>query len=62
VGSQQVNQLDFEPAGQGGTKVLTLEEESVTLWVARGHEAEDVIRDIILLTERLVHLVGQEVR
>ncbi len=61
-GKPSVNQLDFAADEQGGTAALTSEGKGVTLWVARGHEAEDVIRDIVFLTDRLIHLVGQEER
>ncbi len=42
---------------QGGTAVLTLGEESVSVDTPRGHEAEDTIRDIILLSERLIQVL-----
>ena len=54
---QKVLTFDSAAAGQGGTSVLTSEEESVSVDTPGGHEAEDVIRDILVLCDRLIHLV-----
>ena len=56
VGSHQL-EVELESDRQGGSTVLTLEEEVRSLEQASRHEAEDVIRDILVLTDRLIHLV-----
>jgi len=38
---------------------LTVIGEGVSVDTPRGHEAEDTINDIIVLMDRLIHIVGQ---
>ena len=56
VGSHQLFE-GLEAEQQGGTAELTSDDEYVTLRVARGHEAEDIIRDIVFMCDRLIHLI-----
>ena len=48
----------LETERQGGSAVLTSGEKSVSVDIRRGQEAEDTIRDIVFLSERLISLVG----
>ena len=57
MGSHQLKVPYSEAGGQGCTTALTSEDEDVTLREARGHEAEDVIRDIVFLCDKLIHLI-----
>ena len=56
-GRPSVNVLDLRPSDQA--EVLTSEEESVTLRLTRGDEAEILIYEIVNLMDRLIHLVGR---
>ena len=58
-GKPSVQVLDFAPRadGPGGTTALTEPPESVSVDTPGGHEAEDLVRDIIFLSERLIHHV-----
>ena len=56
VGSHQLSE-GLEAERQGGTAELTSGDEGSTLRVARRHEAEDVIRDIVFLCDKLIHLI-----
>ena len=47
----------LEAERQGGTAVLTSEQKDVSVDTQGGDEAEDIIRDIIFLSEKLIHLV-----
>jgi len=49
----------LESDRQGAIAGLTRVEKYVTLRLVRGHEAEDVLRDIIALSDRLITLVGK---
>ena len=63
VGSHQLHQDQLYAERQGGTAVLTSEGESVSVDTPGGHEAEDLIRDIVFLSERLIkYLVISEER
>ena len=56
MGSHQFEK-DLLAERQDGTMGLTSGDEAGTLRLTRGHEAEDVIRDILVLTDRLIHLI-----
>ena len=62
AGSHQFVELELEPDRQGGSAGLTDEGKGVSVDTPRGHEAEDIIRDIIYLSERLIHLLVKEER
>ena len=57
MGSHQLKQEQLFAERPGGTEVLTSEEESVSVDTPGGHEAEDLIRDILFLSDRLIHLL-----
>ena len=59
VGSHQLNQEKLFAGRQGESTVLTSEEESVSVNTPGGQEAEDIIRDVLVLSDRLIHLVLQ---
>ena len=60
AGSHQL-QEPLSAERPGGTAVLTPEGESVTVDGQGGHEAEDLINEVVLLTNRLIHLIGKVV-
>jgi len=59
VGNEQLGQVDMNSALPDNVvpRVLTSSGSDVTLRIARGHEAEDAIRDILLLSDRLIRLI-----
>ena len=57
AGSHQLHQEQLFAERPGGTEVLTSTPEDVSVDTPGGHEAEDLIRDILFLQERLIHLI-----
>ena len=61
VGSPQFSAGSLEADRQGGTVGLTSAGKDATLEGTRGDEAEDLITDVILLTDRLISFIGSAV-
>ena len=60
AGSHQLVDESSRADRQGEIVGLTVGEEGVSVDTPRGHEAEDIIRDILYLSERLIHLLVKE--
>ena len=54
--------MDSEATDEAHSMGLTSEGKSVSVGTPGGHEAEDIVRDIIYLSDRLIHLLveGEE--
>ena len=60
VGSDRFRQLDLQPSDSAVPGALTSEAEDTTLRYTRGYEAEMLIDEIIVITDKLISFLGKE--